>query len=212
MQNDQKAIFPLTYLGPISYFSNLIKFKEVVIEKKEHFIKQSYRNRCEIVGATGRLCLSVPTYRKSRDKTIIDQVKICNDTKWQALHWRSICTAYRSSPYFEYYEQDFESFFLSEESKLFDFNFKLLKMILDKLGVSVQLKFTDEFVLNYDVPDFRPNYSRKSLDDHTYPRYIQVFEDRVGFHENLTILDLLFNEGPSSVEYLKQVSVNSASV
>lgn len=203
-----QAIFPLTYLGPISYYANMLKFSEVMIEKHEHFIKQSYRNRCDIVGASGKLSLSVPTNRKGRDKTIIDQVGISNDSNWQALHWRSICTAYRSSPYFEYYEEDFEQFFIEPKNNLFEFNFELTKVILKRLGIDVKMTMTDKFVLNQDIPDFRPNYSRNFPDNNEYPRYIQVFEDRVGFYKNLTILDLLFNEGPSSIEYLKSIKIN----
>jgi hypothetical protein len=207
-----KAIFPLTYLGPISYYANLLQFDQVLIEKKEHFIKQSYRNRCNIVGASGKLSLSVPTFRKGRDKTIIDKVGISNDSNWQALHWRSICTAYRSSPYFEYYEEDFENFFLEPQTNLFDFNLALTQVILKRLGMEVKFTMTQEFVLNYDTPDFRPNYSRKFPDSNEYPRYIQVFEERTGFQENLTILDLLFNQGPSGIEYLKTITLNPAVV
>ncbi|MFT6745931.1 MAG: hypothetical protein ACJAZ2_000269 [Glaciecola sp.] len=207
-----KAIFPLTYLGPISYYANMLQYEEVFIEKNEHFIKQSYRNRCDIVGASGKLSLSVPTFRKGRDKTIIDQVGISNDSSWQALHWRSICTAYRSSPYFEYYEEDFENFFLEPKINLFDFNLELTKVIMKRLGMEVKFTMTEEFVLKQEIPDFRPNYSRKSPDNNKYPRYIQVFEDRVGFNENLTILDLLFNQGPSSIEYLKTVELNQVAV
>ncbi|MFT6717499.1 MAG: hypothetical protein ACJA0Q_002156 [Saprospiraceae bacterium] len=207
-----KAIFPLTYLGPISYYANMLQFDEVLIEKNEHFIKQSYRNRCDIIGATGSLSLSVPTFRKGRDKTIIDKVGISNDSKWQTLHWRSISTAYRSSPYFEYYEEDFENFFLEAKTNLFNFNLELTKVILKRLGIDVKFTMTSEFILHHDIPDFRPNYSRKFPDNNVYPRYIQVFEDRVGFHKNLTILDLLFNQGPSSIEYLKIVELNPIAV
>lgn len=190
----------------------MLQYEEVFIEKNEHFIKQSYRNRCDIVGASGKLSLSVPTFRKGRDKTIIDQVGISNDSSWQALHWRSICTAYRSSPYFEYYEEDFENFFLEPKINLFDFNLELTKVIMKRLGMEVKFTMTEEFVLKQEIPDFRPNYSRKSPDNNKYPRYIQVFEDRVGFNENLTILDLLFNQGPSSIEYLKTVELNQVAV
>ena len=207
-----KAIFPLTYLGPVSYYANMLQFDEVFIEKNEHFIKQSYRNRCDIVGASGKLSLSVPTFRKGRDKTIIDRVGISNDSSWQALHWRSICTAYRSSPYFEYYEEDFENFFLEPKTNLFDFNLELTMVILKRLGMEVNFTMTEEFILQQEIPDFRPNYSRKFPDNNKYPRYIQVFEDRVGFNENLTILDLLFNQGPSSIEYLKTVELNQVVV
>lgn len=201
-----KAIFPLTYLGPISLFAEIIKYDEIILEKKEHFIKQSYRNRCEIIGANGKLNLSIPTYRKGRDKTIIDEVKVCNDTNWATIHWRSICTAYRSSPYFEYYEADFEELFLKGADNLFEFNLSLFQLIVKKLKLDVKISFSDEFILNQEMDDYRPNLSRGYKDEKQYPRYIQVFEDIVGFQENLSIVDLLFNEGPVSVDYLKRVS------
>lgn len=200
-----EAIFPLTYLGPVSIFANLLQYDKVLIEKKEHFIKQSYRNRCEIVGASGKLSLSIPTFRKGRDKRIIDEVGICNDESWKTVHWRSICTAYRSSPYFEYYEADFEGLFLQESTNLFEFNLALFELILKKLKMEVQFSFTSEFILNYEIDDYRPFYARNSEEQLVFPRYIQVFEERVGFQPNLSVLDLLFNEGPASKDYLLKV-------
>lgn len=201
-----KAIFPISYLGSVSIFANLVKYDSVLVEKKEHFVKQSCRNRCEIVGATGKLSLSIPTHRKGRDKRIIDEVGISNDEAWKMIHWRSICTAYRSSPYFEYYEADFEPFFLDESTNLFEFNLGLFHLILKKLKVNIELSFTSEFQLNYDFDDYRPHYSRNYVEKLQFPRYIQVFEERTGFQPNLSIIDLLFNEGPASLDYLKKIA------
>lgn len=200
------VVAPVTYLGPISYYASLAKAEKILFEKKEHFIKQSYRNRCEIVGATGVLSLSIPTYRKGRDKTIIDKVKISYDSNWQAIHWRSLCTAYRSSPYFEYYEADFEEVFLKEYEYLFDFCFDLTKLILKKLNIDTAYEMTEKFQLEYDSEDLRPYMYKKNIKAIDIPRYIQVFEDRVPFESNLSIVDLLFNQGPAAASYLKSIA------
>ncbi len=201
-----KAIIPITYLAPISLFVDIYEYDEIVIEKKEFFIKQSVRNRCDVVGASGKLNLSVPTVRKGREKTLVDSVKICHDTPWNAIHWRSFCTAYRSSPFFEYYEDDFEAIFVQEWETLFDFNQALFLLILKKLKLTCNISYTDEFILDHGIKDFRPKYGRNFKDKGEYPRYIQVFEDKLGFVPNLSIVDLLFNEGPLAKDYLQNIS------
>ena len=197
-----KAIVPLTYAGPIHYFVFLAKYDQVYLEKKEHFIKQSYRNRCSIVGAQGELVLTIPSHRKSRERTLYDLVTISNETLWQALHWKSICTAYRSSPYFEFYEPYFEKLYLKSYDNLYDFNLDLLKLIMNKLGLSTELIFTDEFHKSYPFPDLRPFSAPKNKIILDLPRYIQVFEQNTGFVPDLSIYDLLFNEGPAAKSYL----------
>lgn len=204
--SSKEAVFPISYLGPISLFGRMANYSKIYLEKKEYFVKQSCRNRCEIIGASGELYLSIPTHRKGRDKRVINQVLISNDEDWKTIHWRSICTAYRSSPYFEYYEADFERIFLDKAESLFDFNFSLFELVLKKLKLNVEVAFTKEFHPSYEMDDFRPMYGRNFKENIEFPRYIQVFEDRVGFHPNLSIIDLLFNEGPSSAEYLKSLA------
>ena len=201
-----EALFPLTYLGPIEYFALLTKYNRVRLERKEHFIKQSFRNRCEIVGANGIQRLSIPTKRKSRERTNYDEVGISRDENWNYLHWRALTTSYRSSPYFEYYEADFERLYIDPDQTLYEFNLKLLKLVLSKLDFDISLEETEGFQKSYDIPDYRARFSSKVATRHEFPRYIQVFEERIGFISNLSILDLLFNEGPASKSYLLKVA------
>ena len=130
-----KTLLPISYLGSIAYYSIIIKSHEILIEKKENFVKQSIRNRCVILGANGQQILTIPKERKSSDKTIISEIKISNKDKWQKSHWQSIVSAYNSSPFFEYYKDEIEYFYLSEFDNLFDFNFKLTKIIFDFLEI-----------------------------------------------------------------------------
>lgn len=201
-----EALFPLTYLGPIEYYALMTKYNHIGIERKEHFIKQSFRNRCEIVGANGIQRLSIPTKRKSRERTNYDEVGISREENWNYLHWRALTTSYRSSPYFEYYEAHFEPLFVDPDQTLYEFNLKLLRLILSKLGLDISIEETEDFKKSYELPDYRARFSSKVATRHDFPRYIQVFEERIGFVSNLSILDLLFNEGPESRSYLLKVA------
>lgn len=196
------AIVPISYAGPVEYFVVLAKYQNVIVENKEHFVKQSFRNRCNVIGAQGVIPLIIPTNRKSRERTIIDEVGIANDFPWQALHWKTLCTAYRSSPFFEYYEPYFEKFYLNSFENLFDFNFQLLQLIASKVGLNVNFQLSNEYKKEYSIPDFRTIHHPKTPLKMELDRYIQVFEDKLGFVPNLSVLDLLFNLGPSAKDYL----------
>jgi len=115
------VLVPSLYLGPISYYKILANSDLVIREEWEHYIKQTYRNRCTILGANGKLDLGIPIQHTGK-RSLMKEVKIANDERWQRLHWRTIETAYRSSPYFEYYEDDFSSFYIDEYNSLLDFN------------------------------------------------------------------------------------------
>lgn len=205
MQPKASPVFPVLYAGPIEYFALMMQYTSVVFERKEHFVKQSFRNRCEIVGANGMLKLSIPTIRKSRERTVYDEVMLAKEEQWNYIHWRSLCTAYRSSPYFEYYEQEIESFFLKPPDTLFEFNKGLTEWALKKLSLDLEMQYTGSFQSNYEL-DFRHRFSAKKAERYHYPRYIQVFEERVGFIPNLSVFDLLFNLGPESRSYLLEIS------
>jgi len=195
-------LLPSVYLGPIDYYGIIANSNEVIIEQHENFVKQSYRNRCHIYAANGLLKLAVPIRHKG-ERQIVKDVVIANDEQWQKLHWKSICTAYRSSPYFEYYEDDFAPFYEKEYKFLMDLNRELCELITGLLGIELTTSQTTSYEANPEgVRDLRSS----SEDQHQEKneRYLQVFESKHGFIPNLSIIDLLFNLGPQASEYLDQ--------
>lgn len=194
---------PYTYLGPIDYFRKLVDYKEVVFERHENFKKQTYRNRCTIYGANGELNLTVPTIHVSGERSIEIQ-KISYEQDWQKLHWKSLEAAYRSSPFFEYYEDDLEPILMRKYALLIELNQSLLEWVLEALDIQLEIKVTQSYEEAFDGIDLRGNYSPKDVTppEAEFKRYPQVFEDRAGFLENLSIVDLIFNQGPRAKEYL----------
>ncbi|WP_316788409.1 WbqC family protein [Pedobacter frigoris] len=195
------AIFPLFYLPPIGYFSGLKDFEgNFTIEKEEHFPKQTYRNRARIYSPNGILDLIVPVIKGSKVHTKVKDVKISNDYNWQRLHWKSLESCYRNSAYFEYYEDELAHFYNTKFDYLFEYNTELMQWILKQLKKETSLQYTTEY--ETDIPlelDFRSKLHFKNTGpDIDFKPYFQVFDDRHGFIPNLSIVDLLFNQGPQS--------------
>ncbi|HAF27813.1 MAG TPA: hypothetical protein DCG75_02090 [Bacteroidales bacterium] len=204
----KKVLLSTAYLAPIQYYTKFLKYDEVYIEMKENFIKQSYRNRCKIYGANGELSISIPI-KKTSTKIKIKDVQIDYDTKWQKLHWKSIESAYSSSPFFEFYEDDLKAFYERKYKFLIDLNAEIQKVILENLDLQIDFKYTEEFnqLANEKFIDLREiiHPKKKVIDPEFKPvKYTQVFYDKYGFIPNLSIIDLLFNEGPNAIELLKQ--------
>ena len=197
---------PLSYFGPIEEFVYLAQNNTVTYESKEHFVKQSYRNRCIIYGANGLLRLTVPLVLKSREKTAMENIKISYAEKWQSHHWKSIKSAYKNSPFFDYYEELLLPLFLEEVDTLKNLNLKILSVVKQCLQLSCKTLLNQEFKA-YTDNDLRLNIHPKKNPTLQLPRYIQVFEERHGFHKNLSILDLIFNEGPSAIRYLQNIKL-----
>jgi hypothetical protein len=200
------------YLAPVQYYAKLVQYPKVYIEKHEHFIKSSYRNRCYLASPDGPLRLSVPLkHGKSNERKTITEVKIFHGNNWRHKHWQSLCSIYRTTPYFEFYEDRFEPFYEKEYEYLFDFNEDLLEFILSLLDIEVDIEYTKSFEKDPpdDIRDFRsgilPHTDKGKPDpDFTPPRYKQIFEDRTGFLPNMSIVDLLYNKGPDTIQYLRE--------
>ena len=192
------------YFGPISYYAILLQHPDCSIEHYEHFVKQSIRNRCDIYGANGKLQLTIPKQRKGSSKTIIKEIQISYKQNWQKEHWNAIVSSYNSSPYFEYYKNELQPFFEQEEILLIDFNIKLQAVILKLLQEEEDVKTTTEYLHEgnfLDLRDHKWNLGKEK-------RYDQVFMEKHGFIANLSILDLLFNLGPESADYLHNLAIS----
>ncbi|MGZ3812279.1 MAG: WbqC family protein [Mucilaginibacter sp.] len=198
------AVLPMFYLPPVEYFAELNSYNpDFLIEKHEHFPKQTYRNRANIYSPDGTLTLVVPVVKGSKVHTPIKDVKISYDFDWQRLHWLSLQACYRRSAYFEYYEDEFTPFYEMKEPWLFDYNEKLLAMLLKQLKIKASINYTESYEAEYpDQSDLRHIIQPKKESGIRQKPYFQVFEERHGFLKNLSIVDLLFNQGPQSLNYL----------
>lgn len=200
------AVVCPAYLPNIHYCSWIIAQKQPYFVRDTHFQKQTYRNRTEIYGANGKLKLTLPiVHNKSKSHQKEEEVQIAKTTAWQKQHWKSICSAYRSSPYFEYYEADLISFYKEEVTHLMQFNLDLLNKIMEMI----------EFSMSYKIVEWRKDIHRR-MDDLVnakksvqinFEPYRQVFEEKNGFISNLSIIDLLFNLGPDTLNYLQKHSI-----
>jgi hypothetical protein len=197
------AIFPLFYLPPVSYFTALKENDfNFLLEKHEHFPKQTFRNRVSIASPDGILDLFVPVIKGSKVRTPFKDVKISYDSKWQRLHWLSLQNCYRSSAYFEYYEDGLAPFYEKKYDFLLDYNSELLSWILKQMKLNSTLNFTEEYFKETDGLDLRDDFNKKTIQSVETKSYFQVFSDRNEFIPNLSIVDLLFNQGPQTKSYL----------
>ena len=206
---NKTTLFTTAYLPPIEYLSHFITSDKPVVEQNDNYIRQTYRNRCDILAANGVISLTVPVVKGRRLKVKTKDLEIAYDERWQALHWRSIVSAYNSSPFFEYYMDEFKPFYEKEFKFLFDYNTRLLEVILDALDLSLSIEATNEYAkASEEILDLRevihPKKDYKVLDPgFTAVPYRQVFGDRFEFKPNLSVIDLVFNKGPEAIDYLE---------
>jgi hypothetical protein len=198
------VVLPMFYLPPVEYFVQLNKYKpNILIDRDEHFPKQTYRNRANIYSADGVLALVVPVLKGSKNHTKVKDVKISYDFNWQRLHWMSLQACYRRSAYFEYYEDEFAVFYETKQPYLFDYNNSLLQLLLKLLRINTPITYTESYEAEYTaLIDLRKNINPKQEPDFTQKPYFQVFEEKHGFIKNMSIVDLLFNQGPQVGNYL----------
>ncbi len=191
---------------PINWWAQIDDAETIIFDKGEHFEKMSYRNRYTISGANNVNQLSIPLVKGRNQRIPMAEVMIHNAERWQVQHWRTLVSVYKRSPYWEYYEQSLQSVFETPFEKLVDFNLASFQWLATQLKLKTEVRISDTFVA--DPPagslDLRPMKPADLRDNTgTFPKYYQVFEDRIGFVPNLSILDLLFSEGPRTAIWLK---------
>lgn len=195
------VVLSTAYFPPVSYFALILNSGKVYIETEENYSKQTYRNRCVILGANGPLNLTVPV-EHTQPKIVVKDLAISYHSNWQLNHKRAIESAYRNSPFYEYYIDDFMSFFNEKTHNLLELNNQILNTCLELIGYKETIEFTTDFVENAEH-DFRNTLSpKKPIPDIYLPEYHQVFITKFGFIPNLSILDLIFNAGPETKDIL----------
>jgi len=197
------SLFIPTYFSPISQYSEIVKADKIIFEIDDNFQKQSYRNRCYIYNSNGKQLLSVPVKHLTKDRrkktrdTLVE-----NDFPWQDQHFKSLQIAYRTSPFFEFFEDDLAPIFEKKYTYLQDLNIDTFLFLTDALQIETTFSKTQEYKFQSNGKDFRLLAEIKQQPEKLVEKYIQMFDDKHGFIPNLSILDLLFMEGPNAISYL----------
>ncbi len=193
-----------TYFPNIETFQHLMKAENIIFEVQDYYQKQTYRTRCNIYSANGLLSMNIPIKHQKMERQYTKEVKIENEFPWQKNHFKTLQNAYRSSPFFEYYEDDIQKIYQSQEIYLIDFLFKTLELSYKLLQTPLAYSKTEVYHKHYvDIEDIRYLLEAKVATKKEFSVYAQVFESKHGFLANLSILDLLFNEGPQARVLLK---------
>ena len=206
MQN--VVLLSTAYLPPIEYIIQCLRFQKVLIEQFETYQKQTYRNRCNIATANGLLQLSIPIKKVNGNHTITKDIEIDNSNRWNQIHWRAIASAYKHSPYFIHYCEPIESIFKNPPKLLTEFNMQLLDIVFKILKTDLDLSYTSKYeVIPDNITDFRKAIQPKHTISYTgkpstFAEYTQTFNNKYSFIPNLSIIDLIFNEGPAAFDYL----------
>ncbi len=204
-----KLLHP-TYIPNIATFA-VIAQSDICWEACDNFQKQTFRNRSYICTDRGKLMLNIPIRHvgKNQGRQKYCDVRVENDYNWQRQHWRTLQTAYRTSPFFEFYEDDIAPLYTKEHEFLLDYNLKTIEVVCDCLQIEVPIKKTKVFDPDpNNVMDARYLVNSKNKTELAQPKYVQVFGNRHGFIANVSILDLLFNEGTNALSYLKNLNTD----
>lgn len=194
-----------TYFPSIEQMAAVAQTDKVVFEVEDNYQKQTYRNRAYIAHSNGKLLLNIPikhTKTGMRQKT--REVVVENDFPWQEQHWRSLQSAYRTSPFFEYYEDDLAPLFTEPVESLMNHNLKIFDLLCELIGIEVEISKTTSYETNSWITDLRYLVDAKRKSTFEPQSYMQVHQANHAFLSNLSVLDLLFNEGPNALSYLER--------
>jgi hypothetical protein len=198
------------YLPPVQYFAHLQSAEQVWIEQYDHYQKQTYRNRCVIAAPDGPLSLTVPIEKPNTQKAFMRDIRISDHGNWRHLHWNAIESAYNHTPFFEYYKDDFRPFYEKKFDFLVDYNEQLCQLVCQLIDIDTSFQRTESYVAepSNTIIDLRDAIHPKKevMDDASFSAvpYYQVFQERLGFLPNLSIIDLLFNMGPEAILVLQK--------
>jgi hypothetical protein len=197
------ALLLPTYFSPISQYIAIANATKIVFEVEDNFQKQTYRNRCYIYGPNGKQLLNIPVkHTQGSDKKKTKDALIDNDTPWQSQHYKSIKIAYQNSPFFEFYEDDLMPIFSKNYKYLLDLNIDTFLFMTDALQISSEFQKTKDYQISHPK-DLRFLANAKQDFGINFDSYIQMFDDKFGFIKNLSVLDLLFMEGPNAISFLE---------
>jgi len=188
----------------IAWYKMFLRNENIQIEQHEYFVRKSFRNRAVIAGPNGLVTLSIPLKGGRNQKNIMQDIEISYDENWQTVHWKTIESCYRRSPYFEYYAEDIKMLFEKKHHFLVDYNIQCIQLVNQLLQVKKELVLTEKYE---KMPLGTWVDARNVFDENKdiqLPSYIQVFQDRIGFKSNLSILDMLFCDGKMLVEKLRK--------
>src|SRR5690606_25353346 len=194
-----------SYFPSIEQMAAVAQAEKVVFEAEDNYQKQTYRNRTFIAHSNGRLLLNIPikhTGKRRKTKDVIVE----NDFPWQEQHWKSLQSAYRTSPFFEYYEDDLKPLFSEPVGNLMEHNLKIFDLLCELIGIEVEVSKTVAFEKKPEITDLRILIDAKRKSNFEAEVYTQVHEANHPFLPNLSVLDLLFNEGPNALNYLERQS------
>ena len=197
-----KSILFLPYFGNIEFFHVLMKSEEAIFEIWDTYPKQTFRNRTVILGANGPLNLSVPVIKPNGSKSKTCEIRIDYTDDWQKNHIKSIESAYKNSPFYDYFDREIMALINSKEELLIDKNQKILEFVSKTFCIDTNTSISESYIKDSNLHDYRQILSPKKKTDFKTHEYIQVFSDRFEFQNNLSILDLLFNEGPNAISFL----------
>ncbi len=198
-----KILVSTAYLPPVEYVSLISRADEVLVEREENYLKQTYRNRCNILSAHGLQLLSVPVFLGSLHKTPVKDIRIDYSKRWQQVHTGAMTASYNSSPYFKFYSENIEKKISKNHEFLLDLNMELTNSVLEILKMKKPISYTTNFEpVGGMENDFRYKITPKEESPFTLKEYYQVFNNGEGFVPGLSIIDLVFNMGPDAVDYL----------
>lgn len=207
---EKEIILSSAYLAPVEYYTKLYAYDKIYVERFDHYMKQTYRNRCVIASASGPLVLTIPTEKSEDLKCLMKDVRISDHGNWRHVHWNAFVAGYKHSPFFDYYADEFHAFFERKYEFLYDFNMELCRWVCEQIDLQPCMMPTDDYDAEPEnIENFRerihPKKPYAEYDPQFVPQpYYQVFDAQNGFIPNLSIVDLLFNMGPESLIVLRE--------